>query len=156
MNGECDKQDKRREARYPTNDAVRVSVAPHEEKGPAKILNISRNGLQLEIGYRLLIGARVEILTTGGIEIFGEIRYCHQVGELFHAGVLIHDAISGKPHEHVDDDQLSLHVTGRGLSATEVPTNLKEHLGQCAECRSGLAETEEMIRRTGGRLPAVP
>jgi PilZ domain len=95
--------DNRREARYPTNDAVKVSVAPHQEWHAATILNVSRQGVQLELDRELPNRARIEILTTS-VAIFGEIRYCHQTGELFHVGVLIRDVVFSRPHtEHIDD-----------------------------------------------------
>jgi Putative zinc-finger/PilZ domain len=156
MNREPAKKDNRQDARYPTNEAVTVSLAPYQQNHAAKILNVSRHGLQLELGCPLPDGARVEILTTAaGVVIFGDIRYCNQTGELFHVGVLIHDAIFAKPltGEHADDDQLSLYAAGYGLGAAEV-LRLKEHLDGCAKCRSALAETSALIRRMKGTLPA--
>ena len=155
MNRESAKKDNRQDARYATNEAVTVSVAPYQQNHAAKILNVSRHGLQLELESPLLDEARVEILTTEGVVIFGEIRYCNQTGELFQIGVLIHDAIFAKPvtGEHADDDQLSLYAAGRGLGAAEV-LRLKEHLDGCAKCRSALGETSALIRRIRGTLAA--
>jgi hypothetical protein len=156
VNRESAKKDNRQDARYPTNEAVTVSVAPYQQNHAARVLNVSRHGLQLELGCPLPDGARVEILTTAeGVVIFGEIRYCNQTGELFHIGVLIHDAIFAKPltGEYADDDQLSLYAAGRGLGAAEV-LRLKEHLDGCAKCRSALGETSALIRRMKGTLPA--
>ena len=155
MNRESAKKDNRQDARHPTDEAVTMSVALYQQNHAAKILNVSRHGLQLELGCPLPEGARVEILTTAeGVVIFGEIRYCNQTGELFHIGVLIHDAIFAKPvtGEHADDDQLSLYAAGRGLGAAEV-LRLKEHLDGCAKCRSALSETSALIRRMKGTLP---
>lgn len=155
MNREAANKDNRQDARYPTNEAVTVSVAPYQENHAAKILNVSRHGLQLELGCPLPDGARVEILTTAeGVVIFGEIRYCNQSGDLFHIGVLIHDAIFAKPltGEHADDDELSLYAAGRGLGAAEV-LRLKEHLEGCGKCRSALGEASALIRRLKGALP---
>ena len=152
---ESAKKDNRQDARYPTNEAVTLSVAPYQQNHAAKILNVSRHGLQLELECPLPDGARVEILTTTpGVVIFGEIRYCNQTGDLFHLGVLIHDAIFAKPvsGEHADDDQLSLYAAGYGLRAAEV-LRVKEHLDMCAKCRSALAETSALIRRLKGPLP---
>jgi hypothetical protein len=156
VNRESAKKHNRQDARYPTNEAVTVSVAPYQQNHAARVLNVSRHGLQLELGCPLPDGARVEILTTAeGVVIFGEIRYCNQTGELFHIGVLIHDAIFAKPltGEYADDDQLSLYAAGRGLGAAEV-LRLKEHLDGCAKCRSALGETSALIRRMKGTLPA--
>jgi hypothetical protein len=152
VNRESAKKDNRRDARYPTNEPVKVSVAPYQQNHDAKILNVSRHGLQLELDCSLPRSARVEILNTAAsLVIFGEIRYCNQTGELFHIGVLIHDAIFAKPlsGEHADDDQLSLYVAGHGLSAAEV-LRLKQHLEGCSKCRSALAETSALIRRMKG------
>jgi hypothetical protein len=154
VNRESANKDNRQDARYPTNEAATVSIAPYQENHAAKILNVSRHGLQLELGCPLPHGARVEVLPEAGVMIFGEIRYCNQTGELFHVGVLIHDAIFAKPlpGAHADDDQLSLYVAGHGLRAAEV-LRVKEHLVGCSKCRAALAETSELIRRMKGTLP---
>jgi hypothetical protein len=154
VNGHPDREDKRREARYPTNDSANVSIAPYEQSYPAKILNVSRHGLKLELGRPL--PNRVDIrLTTAGVVIFGEVRYCHQIGELFHVGILTRDAIFAKPPagEHIDHDRLALYIAGQGLSAPEV-LSVKEHLAGCAKCRAALAETAEVMHHMEGRLPA--
>jgi hypothetical protein len=141
-------KDKRQEARYPTNDTVTVSVAPFQEKHTGKILNVSRHGVQLELDCPLQNRDRIEILTPAGVAIFGEIRYCKRAGEVFHIGVLIHDAVFAKPPtgKHIDDDQLSLYLAGHGLSASEV-LRAKEHLDVCSKCRTALDDTSELNRR---------
>jgi hypothetical protein len=156
VNRESAQKDNRKDARYPTNEPVKVSVAPFQQNHDATILNVSRHGLKLELGCPLPPGGRIEVLTTAaGVVIFGEVRYCHQAGELFHVGVLIHDAIFAKPlpGDHADDDQLSLYAAGYGLGAAEV-LRVKEHLEGCSKCRSALAETLALNRRLKGTLPA--
>jgi hypothetical protein len=142
--------DKRQDARYPTNDTVTVSVAPFQKNLPARILNVSRHGLQLELSCQLPPVTRLEILITNGV-IFGETRYCNQSGEVFHIGVLIHDAVFTNPStgKHIDDDLLSLYLAGRGLSAAEV-LRVKDHLDVCSKCRTALADTSALNRRMKG------
>ena len=151
-----DTEDKRREARYRTNDAVKIIVGTASQRQNAKILDVSRNGLQLEVGFFLFPGSRVEILTANGVVIFGEIRYCNQASERFHAGVLIHDAIFGKSpiSEHIDDDQLALYVAGPGLSAVDV-LRIKQHLERCDSCRAALVKITELVHLAKHR-PSSP
>jgi len=155
VDSKSDGDEKRSEARYPTNDPVKVRLAPYEQTLIAKILNISRHGLQLELNCALPNRVRVDIVTAAGAAIFGETRYCRQTGELFHVGVLIQDAIFAKftAGEHIGDAHLSLYVAGRGLSAAEA-LRAEFHLEECGKCRSALAETSELARRLKGSLPA--
>jgi Putative zinc-finger/PilZ domain len=151
-------KEKRQETRYPTNDSVKVCLPPSQLKHAAKILNVSRHGLQLELNCSLPNRGRVEILTTASVAIIGEIRYCNPTSAVFHVGVLIHDVVFAKPpgSQHINDDQASLYLAGRGLSAVEV-LRVKEHLEGCATCSSALAAaTLQLIRRKKASLPREP
>jgi hypothetical protein len=109
--------------------------------------------MQLELHTALARSTQVEVLIAGKAAIVGEIRYCHEAGRLFRAGVLIRD-VNVPPSrviEHVHEDHLTLYVVGHGLTAPEV-IHIREHLSQCDECRSSLADTAEMLRRIQSRM----
>jgi len=152
----------RKEARYPTNDQASVSVAPqHSQKRPCKILNVSRSGLQLELAEALTVHIVVEVAIIGGVSggviIFGEVRYCRQVGDVFHAGVEIQDAVFGKAltTDHIDEDRLSLYASGVGLTSGEV-LRIKMHLERCPQCIAALAEVSQINRRLHAKTPNEP
>jgi hypothetical protein len=67
--------------------------------------------------------------------IFGEVRYCRRVRDVFHAGVLIQDVVYSRQlvGKHVLDDDLSLYVVAKGLSPCEV-IKIREHLLLCESC----------------------
>jgi PilZ domain-containing protein len=150
----------RREDRYPTNDEANVSVGPlHRDPQRCKILNVSRSGLQLELGARLKFHSRVQIAITGsasrGVAIFGEIRYCHRAGDVFHAGVGIHDAVFGGllVSDHIDKDCLFLYAAGLALHFSEV-LRIQRHLERCAPCIAALTEASGVLRRVEEQLQA--
>jgi hypothetical protein len=145
----------RRENRYPTHDAGYVSVGPpYRDNLPCKILNVSRSGMQLELDAKLGVRDRVQITLASGVVIFGEIRYCHQAGAVFHIGVEIHDAVFGRAlvSDHIDEDRLSLYSAGQGLTSAEV-LRIKRHLERCALCIAALNDTEELRRRVEQQQP---
>jgi len=130
------------EIRYPTNDEVRVVIMRFQERLAGKIINVSSSGLRLELPTQLPIQTSVEILTAGGVAIFGEIRHCWPADALFHADVRIDDTIFMPLGEHIAEDALSLHASGHGLTAHEF-LRMKAHLEHCTQCRSALAEVSE-------------
>jgi hypothetical protein len=139
--------EKRREARYPTNDPAEVEVV----KGgaghfSATVLDVSRSGLRLKLDAGVNKGAEVKITLQRNIVIFGQIRYCRPLDGSFDVGVLIQDMAqnSGQPSPHIEDDLLSLYVIGKGLTVPEV-IKLKEHLVNCESCRVRLGEKDAVI-----------
>jgi PilZ domain len=134
--------ERRREPRYPCNDPVVVRILPGDgSRVPAKLLDVSRSGLRLEIGVSLLKGAEIEIVLSKQIAIFGKVRHCRRVGDVFHAGVLIQEAFySSKTSDHVSDDQLGSYLTGNGLTLTQV-IKVRDHLALCSTCRLRMVET---------------
>jgi hypothetical protein len=139
--------EKRREARYPTNDPADLEVL----KGgtghfTATILDVSRSGLRLKLDATVNKGAEVKITLQRNIVIFGQIRYCRPLEDSFDAGVLIQDMAekSGKSSPHIEDDLLSLYVIGKGLTVPEV-IKLKEHLVNCESCRVRLGEKDAVL-----------
>ena len=136
--------DKRKETRYPTNDAAEVRVLPSDGQNfPATIIDISKSGLRLELSAPLLKGRRIEIMTTARkLVIFGEVRYCRRVGGVFHAGVLIEGVVSPKDSSeaHLLDDEIALFVVGKGLSVPEL-LRAKDHISKCDSCSRRMTET---------------
>ena len=78
--------------------------------------------------------------------VLGEVRWCQRVGEVYHAGLPIEGIIVGEQEEsvHLDDDRLSLYLSGRGLTTPEVLA-VQKHLDECVECRTRLSDTAEML-----------
>lgn len=139
--------EKRREARYPTNDPAEVQVVNGGTgRSSATVLDVSRSGLRLRLESILNKGAEVKITLQRNLIIFGQIRYCRPLKEGFEAGVRIQDLsqISGQPNPHIEDDHLSLYVIGKGLTVPEV-IKLKEHLVNCESCRIRLGERDAIL-----------
>jgi hypothetical protein len=149
----------RRENRYPTHDDARMSVGPpNQDSLPCKILNVSRSGMQLELDTKVAVRSRVQITLVSdmsrGVVIFGEIRYCQRAGDLFHAGVEIHDAVFGRTlvSDHIDEDRLSLYAAGLGLTSSEV-LRIKRHLERCSICIAALDDAVDVHRRVQEQNP---
>ena len=138
--------EKRREARYPTNDPAEVEVVNGTGRSPATVLDVSKSGLRLKLESSINKGAEVKVTLQRNIVIFGQIRYCRPLDGSFDAGVLIQDMSqnSGQPSPHIEDDLLSLYVVGKGLTVAEV-IKLKEHLVNCDSCRVRLGEKDAVI-----------
>lgn len=147
-------QEKRRERRYPTNDPVHVRKFPFAaDTIPAKIVDVSRSGMKLELGTPLLRDVKVEVtMLASKAVIFGEVRHCRRSGAVYHAGVLIEDVVqpaSDKTHVNVDD--MSLYVVGKGLSAADV-LRVEEHLSRCPACKTRLVQATKTLYPTRLRL----
>jgi hypothetical protein len=84
--------ERRQSQRIPTNDPARVKLLHPSvsEPLPARILDVSKDGMKVELARALEPGAIVEVLFKRFLAIT-EVRYCVQIGEVFHAGVLIQD-----------------------------------------------------------------
>jgi hypothetical protein len=147
---EAHNAERRREARYPTQDPTELETLP----GPSEpiygtILDVSRSGLRIALRKRISRGEQVKVKLHRSV-IFGEVRYCRSVPDGFHAGVEIQDLIGppGRHNEHIADDPLSLYAVGKGLSVPEV-IEVREHLARCEACRARLAQHEEMLNPSG-------
>ena len=139
--------EKRREARYPTNDPAEVEVVNGATgRFPATVLDVSKSGLRLKLDSSISKGAEVKITLQRNVVIFGQIRYCRPLDGSFDAGVLIQDmsqnSVQSSPH--IEDDLLSLYVIGKGLTVPEV-IKLKEHLVNCESCRIRLGEKDALL-----------
>jgi len=133
--------EKRAEPRYPTDDIVTVNVFQDPKSSQlAKVRNISRSGLQLELQTAIPAGLTIEIVTPRKLALFGEIRYCVESGDAFRAGVLIRDTVlpTVAAQQHVDADQHAAYVSGQGLATAEF-FRIKKHLETCNECRARLS-----------------
>ncbi len=149
--------ERRREARYPTQDPAELEILP----GPSQpiygtILDVSRSGLRAALHQRISRGEQVMVKLHHNV-IFGEIRYCRAVPGGFHVGVKIQDVVpaSGRQNEHIADDPLSLYAVGKGLSVSEV-IEIREHLSLCEVCRTRLAQEQAALNpdaRPRRRLP---
>jgi hypothetical protein len=139
--------EKRREARYPTNDPAELEIVNGTiGRFPATVLDVSKSGLRLKLDSSINKGAEVKITLQSSIVIFGQIRYCRPLDGSFDAGVLIQDMShnSGQSSPHIEDDLLSLYVIGKGLTVPEV-IKLKEHLVNCESCRIRLGEKDALL-----------
>ena len=138
--------EKRREIRYPTNDPAQVQVLPHNTRSPATVLDVSRSGLRLELHASVGRGSQIKVILSEQVVIFGEVRYCRRVGDVFQAGVLIQDVIYSqeRARKHLHDDDLSLYLVGKGLTASEV-IKLRDHLILCESCRIRLNEIDAKL-----------
>jgi len=139
--------EKRREARYPTNDPAEVEVVNGGTgRSTATVLDVSKSGLRLKLASSINKGAEVKITLQRNVVIFGQIRYCRPLDGSFDVGVLIQDMSqnSGQPSPHIEDDLLSLYVIGKGLTVPEV-IKLKEHLVNCESCRIRLGEKDALL-----------
>jgi hypothetical protein len=139
--------ERRREARYPTNDAAEVEVRHGEIlRMPALVVDVSRSGLRLELPAAVGRGEQVKISLPRQVVILGEIRYCRRAGIVFHAGVLIQDVFQSQfaPGDHLSDEDLSFYLVGRGLAVADL-IKLREHLIECEGCRIRLGETDAVL-----------
>lgn len=84
--------ERRQSQRIPTNDPARVKLLHPSvsEPLPARILDVSKDGMKVELACALEPGTIVEVLFKRFLAI-AEVRYSVQIGEVFHAGVLIQD-----------------------------------------------------------------
>jgi PilZ domain len=141
--------EKRKERRYPTNDAADVKLLPDDGKHlPGTIIDISKSGLRLELSTGLTKGRRIEIITfPAGLIIFGEVKYCRRVGAVFHAGVQIEGVVSKRDdgEAHILDEEIELYVVGKGLTAPEL-LRVREHLSKCDVCCRRVLATAAMLQ----------
>ena len=135
--------ERRRETRYPTQDAAEVEVRHGEIlRIPAMVVDVSRSGLRLELPLAVGRGELVKIMLPRQAVILGEIRYCKRAGIVYHAGVLIQDVfqVQAASGDHLSPEELSFYLVGKGLSVTDI-IRLREHLIECEPCRVRLGAT---------------
>ena len=115
------------------------------------VLDISKSGLRVAIPAHLRQGAQIEVILPKQVVIFGEVRHCSRAGEMFHAGILIEEVFYSRDltSAHLHDDQLSLYLAGRGLTAREVLA-VGQHVRMCSVCNRRL-ENAKALSETVGR-----
>ena len=144
--------DRRREARYPCNKAVEVrNLTKNGARFPARITEISRSGLRLELQASVSKGAQIEILMSKEVAIFGKVRHCRAVGEKYQAGIQIEETYyASEEAEHLSAVQLTRYVSGTGLTIPQA-IRVREHLAHCDACRLRMVEsygTKQEPRKT--------
>jgi hypothetical protein len=145
--------ERRRETRYPTQDAAEVEVRHGEIlRMPAMVVDVSRSGLRLELPAAVGRGEQVKISLPRQVVILGEVRYCRRAGLVFHAGVLIQDVFQDQvvPGAHISADEIAFFLIGKGLAVADI-IRLREHLIECETCRIRLGETDAKLNPP--RLP---
>lgn len=139
--------ERRRETRYPTQDAAEVEVRHGEMlRIPAMVVDVSRSGLRLELPLAVGRGEQVKINLPRQAVIVGEVRYCRRAGIVYHAGVLIQDVFQAQvaPGSHISADELSFYLIGKGLAVADI-IRLREHLIECEACRIRLGEKDAVL-----------
>ena len=139
--------ERRRRARYPTNDSVEVGIVDSNyQRLPGTVLGVSRSGLLIELRIMIAKGTTIVLFLPNQVVIIGEIRGCRRAGNVFRGELLIKDVAYSRPWlvRHVHEDQLALYLAGRGLTALEV-IQLRNHLLDCEDCRRLLAETPAIL-----------
>ena len=138
--------EKRREARYPTNDSASVDVKGGGAPLTGTVLDVSKSGLRLRLGTAINKGAEVKITLQRNVVIYGQVRHSRRAEAGFDVGIAIHEmSENGEPASaHIEDDLLSLYVIGKGLTVPEV-IKLKQHLVNCEACRVRLGEKDAVI-----------
>lgn len=145
--------ERRRETRYPTQDAAEVEVRHGEIlRMPALVVDVSRSGLRLELPAAVGRGEQVKITLPRQVVILGEVRYCRRAGMVYHAGVLIQDVFQDQVAAggHLSVDDISFFLIGKGLAVSDI-IRLREHLIECEGCRIRLGETDAKLNPS--RLP---
>lgn len=139
--------ERRREARYPTNDIAEIEVRHGEMvRIPATVVDVSRSGLRLELKTPIGRGEQVKISLSSQAVIVGQVRYSRRAGDVYHAGVEIQEVFHSEPAAdlHLQDDELSLYLVGKGLSVEDI-IKVRDHLLHCDACRVRLAETDAVL-----------
>lgn len=93
--------ERRRDKRIKTSDPATIKLIYPNVSDPlaARILDVSRDGLKVEVPQFLDPGTTVQILMDASI-VIAEIRYCVRAGAAYHIGVLIQDAFARPKRSH--------------------------------------------------------
>jgi c-di-GMP-binding flagellar brake protein YcgR len=84
--------ERRQAVRFPAHDDVEIQVAGDPAlKLSGFLRDASRTGVRLALPERVSRGAEVRIKLRGALVLLGQIRYCRCAGDIFYAGVLIHN-----------------------------------------------------------------
>ncbi|HLH00208.1 MAG TPA: PilZ domain-containing protein [Bryobacteraceae bacterium] len=145
--------EKRKERRYPTNDAVLLKILPNEKSISAIAVDVSRSGIRLALGQGLSTGAKIEIfLPASQVTIVGEVRYCRRSDATFYAGVRIEEFVSAKYRaaQHLKQQEVLFYIEGKGLKRGE-RLRIEDHVLTCASCAKRVSELTRAVQQR--RLP---
>jgi hypothetical protein len=78
--------ERRREPRRVCRSKVQLSLPGSRRRVVAEATDMSRSGLGLTLGVKMLAGAKV-LLALGARRLQGEVAWCAPVGEQYRAGV---------------------------------------------------------------------
>jgi hypothetical protein len=84
------KREARLDRRFRVNEMA--SVISSDFSGPAKILDVSKNGLGIAVAHALHLGLIIQVALPHGF-VLGEVRHCNSDGSRFRAGILIKDVL---------------------------------------------------------------
>jgi hypothetical protein len=138
--------DRRAEARYPCADPCEVILPATGGRSTGTVRDISRSGLRIESSMPISKGMEIEIVLPKQVVIFGEVRHCRGLDGGYQVGVRIREVFHRWVRHvyHLDDDQISLYLVGKGLTAPEV-MRVREHLMGCRTCQERLAEADAIL-----------
>ena len=147
--------ERRQEVRYPCRNSA--DVRSLDDLGPshkATVVDISRSGLRIQVGFHLAKLSHVEVVIHKHAIIFGEVRYCRTYGEGFHVGILIEQVFYSHDHHgtHIDDEQLRSYLSGDGLTVQEALA-VTQHVRVCGSCSTRMDDGMSVSDVVGrGRL----
>jgi hypothetical protein len=137
--------ERRREPRFPTNDLAEVTIlAERSLPVSGQVQDVSRSGIRISLASSLRLGTLVQITFHRPAVIIGEVRHCRRAGDRFHVGMKIVDVLIS-PNRHVDEDELALYVSNKGLTEAEF-FYVRQHFADCRECQARLRKSEELGR----------
>jgi hypothetical protein len=75
-----------------------VVIMPARDKIAAKVIDMSRSGLGLELSAEVPVGARIPVEFISGT-VFGEVRHCSAISLVYRAGMRIDEFVIRKRNE---------------------------------------------------------
>jgi hypothetical protein len=114
---------------------VEIRIFPSDGSSrAATLIDISLSGLQIEVDATVPKGARIEILLSKQLIVFGEVRHRRRIGMKYRVGIRILQAFyASQSEEHVSSELIGSYLTRDGLTPAEM-LRLREHLTRCPEC----------------------
>jgi hypothetical protein len=71
---------------------IQVMEPPRLGAWEVQVIDISKEGMSLMTAQHVALGSKVKV-RTGGMIVFGEVRYCVRSGGEFMAGILIREVL---------------------------------------------------------------
>jgi hypothetical protein len=115
-------KDRRRFVRVPADEpaSLRVLNPVSFARSPARVLDMSPEGLKLRVSEFLHPGSTIQIRLADTIA-FGEVRYCKPAGSAFHVGVQLQDSFPA----HFDGPQVPKRAAPRHSLSTSGNMRIK-------------------------------